>query len=161
MNLKKTTRLLFLALCLAALPFQGYAERVTNWLLVTDAGRKYNMNDVDYLLSSDDTTEFIVALTNGDLILGVKKVTFTNDGGTGISISEKNGEISLYSVVVSSTLNLFNCEKGSVIKIISPTGAIVKSVVAEGGQTTIAVDDLASGYYLLNSGKSTIKFIKK
>ena len=161
MNLKKTTRLLFLALCLAALPFQGYAEGVTNWLLVTDAGRKYNMNDVDYLLSSDDTTEFIVALTNGDLILGVKKVTFTNDGGTGISISEKNGEISLYSVVVSSTLNLFNCEKGSVIKIISPTGAIVKSVVAEGGQTTIAVDDLASGYYLLNSGKSTIKFIKK
>lgn len=161
MNLKKTTRLLFLALCLAALPFQGYAERVTNWLLVTDAGRKYNMNDVDYLLSSDDTTEFIVALTNGDLILGVKKVTFTNDGGTGISISEKNGEISLYSVVVSSTLNLFNCEKGSVIKIITPTGAIVKSVVAEGGQTTIAVDDLASGYYLLNSGKSTIKFIKK
>ena len=161
MNLKKTTRLLFLALCLAAFPFQGYAEGVTNWLLVTDAGRKYNMNDVDYLLSSDDPTEFIVALTNGDLILGVKKVTFTNDGGTGISISEKNGEISLYSIAVSSTLNLFNCEKGSVIKIITPTGAIVKSVVAEGGQTTIAVDDLASGYYLLNSGKSTIKFIKK
>ena len=132
----------------------------SEWHILTDTEKKIAMAEVDYLLASDNTDEFSVVCKNGMLIDGITKVTF--EYSTGVErISGNNELLTLFPNPVVSTLNLSGCKDGMKIRIHSLDGKVLKSEIATDGKVSINVEDLASGYYMLQTENSTIKFIKK
>ena len=82
---------------------------------------------------------------------------------TGIENIELTAEISVYPVPATVTLTIKSADAIENIEIYTIAGVNVKSVECAGEQVmTIAVDDLASGYYMLKvNDNAPIKFLKK
>lgn len=127
--------------------------------LVTDAGQEVPVENVSFLLAADNDEEFQVVLKEGEPILNVKKATFELKNSGVAAMERGNGELRLLSV--SSELTLTGCAEGTEIRIYGVAGTLVKVARAEGTTATVNVADLAPGYYVLDAGGSSVKFIKK
>lgn len=61
----------------------------------------------------------------------------------------------------SATLQLTGLASGSVAKIYSVDGRLVKEATAAGESLTISVADLAEGTYILRTKNTDVKFVKQ
>lgn len=129
------------------------------WVLQTDTEEKTEIADIDYMLAADSEKEFSIILKNGATIDGVKKATFSLISAVDDIV--KSSALKLFPNPVAESLILSGCRQGMNIAILSLDGKTVKQAVAHGENLTIDVSNLSSGYYLLQTEQSTIKFIKK
>ena len=50
---------------------------------------------------------------------------------------------------------------GKTLQIFSATGASMRSLVANGSQTTVNIENLTAGIYVVNVANQSVKFIKR
>lgn len=144
---------------LLAIFFALQVNAQKEWHMLTDAEQKIAIVNVDYLLAADNDNEFCVVCKDGSKVEGVTSISF--EYCSSVKTIDKNMTLQLFPNPVVETLNLTGCKEGLSINILSLDGRILKTVVAQQSGTAIDVSDLASGYYLLQTPNTTIKFIKK
>ena len=131
------------------------------WALTTQNGKSVFMNEVGYILYTDGSSTMSIVKTDNSTIEDVTKVSFAQLDATGISNVVVNNGISLLSNVVESSLTVTGCKEGQTVTVVSAGGAVKVKTVTRGNHTNVDVSRLASGVYMLNVGKTTVKFIKK
>ena len=129
--------------------------------LTTQDGKSVFMNEVGYILYTDGSSTLSIVKTDNSIIEDVTNVNFAKLDATGISSAVLNNGISLLSNVVESSLTVTGCKEGQTITVVSAGGAVKVKTVTSGDHTNVDVSRLASGVYMLNVGKTTVKFIKK
>ena len=130
------------------------------WYLCTDANVKVALADVDYLLAADDNDHFTVVVKSGSPIADVKSVSFVQQT-TGIESVGLGKAGVVLPTKASATLQLTGLTSGSVAKIYSVDGRLVKEATAAGESLTISVADLAEGTYILRTKNTDVKFVKQ
>ena len=131
------------------------------WAMTTQDGKSVFMNEVGYILYTDGSFTMSIVKTDNSTIENVTKVSFAQLDATGISKVVVNNGISLLSNVVESSLTVTGCKEGQIITVVSAGGAVKVKTVTSGNHTNVDVSHLTSGVYILNVGKTTVKFIKK
>lgn len=131
------------------------------WYLCTDANVKVALADVDYLLAADDNDHFTVVVKSGSPIADVKSVSFVQQKTTGIESVDMSKAGVVLPTKASATLQLTGLASGSVAKIYSVDGRLVKEATAAGESLTISVADLAEGTYILRTKNTDVKFVKQ
>ena len=119
------------------------------------------MNQVGYILYTDGSSTMSIVKTDNSTIEDVTKVSFAKLDATSISSAVVKNGISLLSNVVEANLTITGCKEGQAITVVSTDGAVKVKTVTSGDHTNVDVSRLASGVYMLNVGKTTVKFIKK
>lgn len=158
--MRRTRSLYFISLVCALLCMQSVKGASYQWYMNTDTGVSVAMDEVDYLLRSDGSTEFSVVVKHGEPVVGVHRVTFDKKQATGVEpgIAEP---VRLYPNPVQETLCMSGLSTGCVVEIVALDGRVLKRVEASGGNLSIPVADLSPGSYLLRTANSTLKFIKR
>ena len=118
------------------------------------------MDEVDYLLRSDNSTDFSVVVKNGDPVVGVQRVTFDKKQSTGVETG-KEVQVRVYPNPVQENLHMRGLSEGSRVEIVALDGRVIKRVEATGSELSIPVSDLSAGSYLLKTADTTLKFIKR
>lgn len=131
------------------------------WALTTQDGKSVFMNQVGYILYTDGSSTMSIVKTDNITIEDVTKVSFEKLDATGISNAIADKGISILSRVVEGCLTITGCKEGQTITVVSASGAVEVKTVTSGDHTNVDVSRLASGVYMLNVGKTTVKFIKK
>lgn len=147
----------FVCAWLAAPVAQG-ADYV--WYMDTNTGESIAMDEVDYLLRSDGTDDFAVVLKNGDPVVGVSRVMFSQKQSTAIG-TQQVGVVRFYPNPVQSTLYMSGLPEGCRVEIVALDGRVLKRVAATGSNLSIPVADLPQGSYLLKTASTVLKFIKR
>ena len=84
---------------------------------------------------------------------------------SGVKVNPVEKEISIYPNPATDKLSIKGLEQAAVIRIYSVTGELVKSVELNKNETSINIDELKDGLYILNctDGRKTLtqKFIKQ
>lgn len=132
------------------------------WMLVTDAGVRVPVAEVGMLVAADDASTFSVVKIDGtgENIAGVTSVSFVYENGPSAIKDLKTEEVSVLQDPVTSALTIMGC-KGQTYRIFDVTGSLKKSAILSDSDSKVDVSALAPGIYVLQVGKSTIKFIKK
>ena len=130
------------------------------WAMTTQKGESVFMDEVGYILYSDGSSVMSIVKKNNTAIEDVTKVSFAKLDATGISSAVVKNGISLLSNVVEANLTITGCKEGQAITVVSTDGAVKVKTVTSGDHTNVDVSRLASGVYMLNVGKTTVKFIK-
>ena len=136
------------------------------WCVVDMANGETPLTTVDnvcFLLTSDDAPTLTVVCRDGQLIVGVASIGFRQLDVTGVESPEAEAgeDIRLYGSPVSEHVTIMGCAEGTDVSIYDLAGHRLKATTATGGQLTIAVGDLKSGIYLLKAGTVTIKFARR
>ena len=84
----------------------------------------------------------------------------TSDGINNVTSSSNN---SLQANVIDNQLivNIPTSLIGKTLQIFSATGASMRSLVANGSQTTVNIENLTVGIYVVNVANQSVKFIKR
>lgn len=84
----------------------------------------------------------------------------TSDGINNVTSSSNN---SLQANVIDNQLivNIPTSLIGKTLQIFSATGASMRSLVANGSQTTVNIENLTAGIYVVNVANQSVKFIKR
>ena len=147
-----TFLLLSLALTLQA------ADKV--WCMVTDDGTKIALSRIGFLLVSDQSDAFSIVCNDGEVIYQVASVSFAQGEPTGISSATTEAQQTLQLNVASSSLQLRDCQPGTVITIYDVSGKTVRQEVLP-SDGTISIVGLPAGIYVLKAGSASVKFLKK
>ncbi|OYP60063.1 hypothetical protein CIK99_00355 [Prevotella sp. P5-92] len=131
------------------------------WAMTTQDGKSVFMNQLAYILYTDGSSTMSIVKTDNSTIEDVTKVSFAKLDATSISSAVVKNGISLLSNVVEANLTITGCKEGQAITVVSTDGAVKVKTVTSGDHTNVDVSRLASGVYMLNVGKTTVKFIKK
>ena len=135
-----------------------YAEENV-WVLQTDTQVNVPVDEVDYLLAADDDALFAVVLKSGEMYDGVKKAVFTQTSA--ISQTLQPTGMRVLSRSVQGQLSLSGVASGTTVQVYAVDGTCLVSQTATGATITLDVTSLTPGCYLLKSGHSVIKFVKK
>ena len=131
------------------------------WALITQDGQSVFMNQVGYILYTDGSSTMSIVKTDNSTIEDVTKVSFAKLDASGITNAVSDKGVSLLSRVVDATLCITGCKSGQAVMVVSPGGEVKVKTVTSGDRTDVDVSRLASGVYMLNVGRTTVKFIKK
>lgn len=136
------------------------------WCVVDMANPGTPLTPVDnvcFLLASDNTPTLTVVCRDGRVIGGVESVGFRQLDVTGVKMPKvaADGDIQLIGSPISESISIMGCAEGTEIKVYDMAGHQLRTVTATGEQLTINVSDLKSGVYLLKAGTVTIKFARK
>lgn len=149
-----------MVLVCALLCIQSVKGASYQWYMNTDTGVSIAMDEVDYLLRSDNSTQFSVVVKNGDPVVGVQRVTFSKKQSTEVGDAVV-AQVRVYPNPVQECLHMSGLSEGSRVEIIALDGRVVKRVEAAGSELSIPVSDLSAGSYLLKTADTTLKFIKR
>ncbi|MBR6750518.1 MAG: T9SS type A sorting domain-containing protein [Bacteroidaceae bacterium] len=152
-------RISILIFMMALMSFAFAQEEAKEWFMLTNTGETVKMVDVDYLLAADDCNQFSVVMKGGTTIDNVSKVTFSDVTAVTLVVADEG--LSLFPNPVSRTLTITGATAGSEVQVLSLDGKQVISTIMNDNTVTIDVAALPSGYYLLKSQNSVVKFIKK
>ena len=157
----KKNRILFLiaALWVSICAIDAYAT--LQWRMITDTGVNIAMEDVDYLMRTDDSVQFTVVIKNGDPITEISSVSFIQQSSTGNKQPAVAVDIHYYSNPVTDRLNISGIPAGTRVEIVSLEGKIMKSIESNGAEIVLSVANLPQGTYLLRTASSTLKFVKR
>lgn len=150
--------MLMIAILLTSV-FTLYAQ-AQQWYMITDTGVNIAMENVDYLMRSDDAAEFTVVLKNGNPVTGVGSVSFTQLSSIENEVQSEVAEVQCYPNPVKDRMYITGLPAGSRIDIVSLEGKIIKSEETVGKETELYVADLPKGMYILRTISSTLKFVK-
>ena len=152
-------RKILYALFLACVTAANAAE--LKWAMTTQKGESVFMDEVGYILYSDGSSVMSIVKKDNSAIEDVTKVSFEKRDATGISSVVAANGISILSRVVDGCLTITGCKEGQSVTVVSAGGTVEVQTVTSGDHTNLDVSRLASGVYMLNVGKTTVKFIKK
>lgn len=158
--MRRTRFLYFMVLMCALLCMQSVKGASYQWYMNTDTGVSIAMDEVDYLLRSDNSTDFSVVVKNGDPVVGVQRVTFDKKQSTGVETG-KEVHVRVYPNPVQENLHMSGLSEGSRVEIVALDGRVIKRVDATGCELSIPISDLSAGSYLLKTADTTLKFIKR
>lgn len=149
---------------LALLPSAVWGQ--DKWCIVDMANAETPLTTVDnvcFLLTSDNTPTLTVVCRDGRLIGGVESIGFRQFDVTGIHTPESKGgqDIQIVGSLVGENISIMGCAPDTEIRIYDLSGHQMKSMKSTGEQLTIYVGDLKGGVYLLKAGTVTIKFARK
>lgn len=156
----RKTRFPYFVVLVCALSCTLCAQAAEQWYMNTDTGVSVAMDEVDYLLRSDDSTHFSVIVKNGNPVVDVQRVTFSKKQATEVN-EVATVQVRIYPNPVQECLHMSGLSEGCRVEIVALDGRVVKSVVATGSDVSISVSDLAQGSYLLKTADTTLKFIKR
>lgn len=146
-----------LLFCLASL-----AQDVKEWALVEPhSGRTVLMTGVGFLLASDADDTFAVVCKDGSIIDGARSVSFTQIDPSAIASPRRDGAETRPFGFVDGRLTLTGCPAGTAVEVFDGGGRMVRATVSDGRTTTIDVDGLPTGAYVLRVGTMTVKFMKR
>ncbi len=149
-------------LCLIAmLTLEGAVAVAGEWTLRTDANQTVAVSEIDYLLASDNDRDFSIVLKSGNIVAGVKKATVSDSEARVETIDGQKPVVRVFPNPVAERLLVLGCKARSSLEILSVDGRLVKSVETSEGETSIDVEGLTKGYYLLRTENSSVKFLKK
>ena len=149
--------LLLLFMSLFSLTYMYAEENV--WVLLTDTQVNVPIDEVDYLLAADDDNLFAVVMKSGEMYDGVKKVVFSQTSY--ISNTPQPTDVRLLSRSVQGQLSLTGLVPGATVQVFAVDGTCLVSQAAAGETLILDVTSLTPGCYLLKTGHSVIKFVKK
>lgn len=146
----------FFMMCVCSMSAQ------TKWYAVADGKTYVAVEDVAFMLFSDDSEEFAIVKNDGSSVTPVLEVTFTQNAPSAIE-NVNNGElaVSVFPNPVVNELNLKGLSGNVKAQVYSLNGALV--IDAKLGQENgrIDVSALAAGTYVLKVKETTVKFVKK
>ncbi len=149
-------------LCLIAmLTLEGAVAVAGEWTLRTDANQTVAVSEIDYLLASDNDRDFSIVLKSGNIVAGVKKATVSDSEAGVETLDGQKPVVRVFPNPVAERLLVSGCKAGSSLEILSVDGRLVKSIETSEGETSIDVEGLTKGYYLLRTENSSVKFLKK
>lgn len=144
-----------LSAMLIAASATGFAEeQVAN--LYTDNDQSAPLSKVAFFIAADNDTDFQIVLTNGEALLGVKKVQF-NVSGVNSTVARHD----LNAFTVAQELHIDGCKAGDKISIIDLAGNTLYHTTATTSGEQISVATLQPGCYILRVAGNSVKFIKK
>ena len=154
--MKKT--LLFIVLLMTSVV--GKAQSSLEWAMVVDGTQqKVLMSDVAYLLASDKASTFHIVCANGTIISEVASVSFEEVNPTGVSLPEQKTAPQV--VLDGDAVTLSGLAAGTSVGIYTVEGQELSQRTVTGGETTMNIAGLPAGVYLLRTGKTTVKFMKR
>lgn len=128
------------------------------WHLVTDKGEAIELAQVNYLLAASTET-FDIVLKDGSVVSSVSGIELQEIESSGISPAVN--EDAVFSQVVDGEIIISNPPVGTEAKIYSYSGTLLISQKLTSGQNVINVSGITAGTYILNIGKTNVKFIKR
>ena len=128
------------------------------WHLVTDKGKAIELAQVNYLLAASTET-FDIVLKDGSVVNSVSGIELKEMESSGISPAVN--EDAVFSQVVDGEIIISSPPAGFEAKIYSYSGTLLISQKLTSGQNVINVSELSAGTYILNIGKTNVKFIKR
>ncbi len=138
-----------LALCLASMGLKA-ADGVTFY---TDQKQAVAIDEIEMIVAADSQETFDVVLTNGTTLADV--LFLTTDHLSGV---DKVGTDTPQLLVANDVLHIKGCKAG-LVTIYNVNGQTMLQQDIN-GSADINVSHLHPGVYLLQAGKSTIKFVK-
>lgn len=154
--LKKTLIALLLALGASTI----VSAETNTTIMVTDSGTEIALDDVDFLLGSDTDDTFSIILRKSNTIIdNVNSVSFKK--ASGIFETNYNNKPEVVACRASKTIYISNLAANTTLTITSLSGVTINSFTSDGTDMQISVSDLPCGCYILNTGTSSVKFIKQ
>jgi len=106
-----------------------------------------------------ESNAMTVKVKSGTDATNIKRVRFSTK--TGIENPKLEETIFVFPNPVKNTLTVIGTEKGVTINLLTVSGMLLRSIIAEDSNVDINVSSLQSGLYLLQIGDKTVKFIKQ
>jgi len=131
------------------------------WSVKTNTGASYDVENVGFFMSTDSSKLFSIVMKDGTTIDGVESVSFTNSTSSIVSASA-DGDNGLKFRQVSHSVVVSGLEANATVEVYGVNGTVaVPAVKATNGKATINVASLPAGTYILRSGRTAVKFLKK
>ena len=151
-------KVLFLLLC-SALVLPSAAQDNFTYCLLTNAGDSIDATQVDYLAAdADSPNEFNVVMKGGHVYTRVTSLTPVATATAIKAIkATREGLLSFGGghVVIQSP------EGGQTLSVCKPDGRQLRKYRLAAGRQTVDITTLPAGVYILKTGQSAVKFIKK
>lgn len=154
-NVLLTLGLAFLATMSQAADFK--------WAMITQKGQTLFMNNVGYILNSDNgdgSGSFTIVMNDNSTIDDVTKVTFAKVDPSGVKAIEYDSN-GVYAKEVEGSLIITGCKAGNQAEIFSADGQVMRCQSFCGDSCNIDVSTLPKGVYVLRIGNTAVKFFKK
>lgn len=146
----------FFMMCICGMSAQ------TKWYVVADGKTSVAVEDVAYLLFTDEAEDFSIVKNDGSIVAPVSEVSFSqNAAGAVEGISYGAVEVSVFPNPVVNYLNLKGLREDVKAQIYSLSGALLIEAELGQGNGNINVSDLSAGTYVLKVKETTVKFVKK
>ena len=144
-----------LSAMLLAVTATGFTEEQVA-KLYTDNDQSAPLSEVAFFLAADNDTDFQIVLTNGEALLGVKKVQFRLSG-VGSVVARHD----VKAFTVGESLHIDGCKAGDEIRLTDMSGHTLTHTTATTSGEQISVSSLLPGCYILRVAGNSVKFLKK
>lgn len=129
--------------------------------MITNTGKYFQFKTVPTLKPVAGTDKFDIVYSDATE-KGVSKVHFVRtDDIVGIEAPAVEEEELTLQTPISSQMQISGCGEAKTAVVYSTGGAKVAESSVNSGVTTVNVESLTSGVYVVKVGKKTLKFVKK
>ena len=151
-----------LLLCAVVMMCVGRMAAQNEWHVVADNQYYVPVNEVAYMLFTDDSEEFAIVKTDGEMMVGVSEVTFSQSVPESVEgVDAERLAVTLFPNPVTSELRLQGLRENAQARVLSLDGALLIEATLTPNNGRIDVSALAAGVYLLQVNETTVKFLKK
>lgn len=132
-----------------------------SWSVKTNTGTSYSVESVSFFMATDSSKLFSIVMKDGTTADGIESVSFTNSTLSIGSASKDNGN-TLEFRQVNHTIVVSGLEANATVGVYGVNGsAVLPAIKVTGGKATINVTSLSAGTYILRTGNTAVKFLKK
>lgn len=151
-----------LLLCAVVMMCVGRVAAQEVWYVVSDNGHCVNVNEVAYMLFTDDSEKFAIVTTSDDILAGIGEVTFSTAIPESVEgVDAERLAVTLFPNPVTSELRLQGLRQEAQARVLGLDGALLIEATLTPANGRIDVSSLAAGVYMLQVNGTTVKFIKK
>lgn len=152
-----------IAIALMSIPFVAKGEGPGYMVVVDKEGQQYETAIPDVAKVDFDTFSFTVQTKSGDRTTYDYETTARINlaASSGISLQDKDVNLAVWPIPATTTLNVRGAATGSIIRIYDMSGAERMTCATRDGITSLDVSGLTAGQYILHTGNTSVKFIKK
>jgi hypothetical protein len=132
------------------------------WYVVADNQYYVSVNNVAYMLFTDESEEFAVVKTDGTMMTPVSEVTFTTTAPSSVEgVDAERLAVTLYPNPVTSELRLQGLRENAQVRVLGLDGTLLIEATLTPNNGRVDVSALAAGVYMLQVNETTVKFLKK
>lgn len=162
LNSNKIMTKKLLLLCAVVMMCVGRIAAQNEWHVVADNQYYVPVSEVAYMLFTDDSEEFAIVKTDGEMMVGVSEVTFSQSAPESVEgVDADRLAVTLFPNPVTSELRLQGLRENAQARVLSLDGALLIEATLTPNNGRIDVSALAAGVYLLQVNETTVKFLKK
>lgn len=162
LNSNKIMTKKLLLLCAVVMMCVGRMAAQNEWHVVADNQYYVPVSEVAYMLFTDDSEEFAIVKTDGEMMVGVSEVTFSQSVPESVEgVDAERLAVTLFPNPVTSELRLQGLRENAQARVLSLDGALLIEATLTPNNGRIDVSALAAGVYLLQVNETTVKFLKK